>query len=498
MFKKVLVANRGEIAVRVIRTLDELGIRSATVFSEADRRSLHVARADEAYCIGPGPSPESYLRIDKVIDAAKSCGADGIHPGYGFLAENADFARACIKSNIKFIGPSPEAMEVMGNKVAARKRMIEGGVPCIPGTGESVESAAEAIPQAEQIGFPVILKAAAGGGGKGMRIVHDAASLEEALERTRSEAAKAFGDSTVFLEKYISGPRHIEVQIMGDSHGNVIHLGERECSVQRRFQKLIEESPSPAVNEELRKRLGQTAVDACKAVNYEGAGTVEFVMGPDQEFYFLEMNTRLQVEHPITELVTGIDLVREQVRVAAGLPLDRKQEDISIRGHAMEFRVNAEDPAQGFLPSAGTITAVHMPQGPGVRNDVGFYAGYEVPTIYDPLLGKLIIWAETRDLCLSRSQRAIREYGIKGLRHNLPFHAWTLEQKEFRKGNYDTHFIDDRFSPDLLKADSRQEDLARIAATIRAYLDRDRIVIEEGMPRGPWKWVARQEGVRGR
>ena len=498
MFQKILVANRGEIAVRVIRTLRELGITSVTVYSEADRRSLHVARADEAYLIGPAPSAESYLRIDRVIDAAVRSGAEAIHPGYGFLAENSAFARAVADAGLTFIGPSPEAMDMMGNKVAARRCMVEQGVPVIPGTGEPVSDAAEAGRQAEEIGYPVMLKAAAGGGGKGIRVIHEPAELESALEMTRSEAEKAFGDNTIFVEKYIESPRHIEVQIMGDHHGNIVYLGERECSVQRRFQKLIEEAPSAAVNEELRAHLGQTAVEAGRAVDYVGAGTVEFVMGQDKKFYFLEMNTRLQVEHPITEMITGIDLVRDQILVAAGEKLPHRQEDIRIHGHAIEFRVNAEDPAQGFLPSGGTISNMHLPQGPGVRNDAGFYAGYEVPTIYDPMLGKLIVWAENRELCIARSSRALHEYSIKGIRHNLAFHAWALQQQEFISGNYDTHFIDNAFKPDMLKPRGREEDLARIASVIRTYLDRDRMVITDGPTRTPWKWIGRREGIRGR
>ncbi len=495
MFKKVLVANRGEIAVRVIRTLRDLDITSVTVFSEADRRSLHVARADEAYLIGPAPSSESYLRIDRVIDAAVRSGADAVHPGYGFLAENSAFARAVADAGLTFIGPSPEAMDTMGNKVAARKCMDDRNVPVIPGTGEPIAAVEEARRQADEIGYPVMLKAASGGGGKGIRVIHDPEDLPDALEMTRSEAEKSFGDDTVFLEKYIESPRHIEVQVLGDRFGNVIHLGERECSVQRRFQKLIEESPSPAVDEELRSHLGRTAVEAARAVDYEGAGTVEFVMGPDRKFYFLEMNTRLQVEHPVTEMITGLDLVREQIRVAAGEKLDRKQEDIRTRGHAIEFRINAEDPSNGFLPSAGRISNMHLPQGPGVRNDAGFYAGYEVPTLYDPLLGKLIVWAENRELCIARALRALHEYSIKGMRHNLAFHQWALRQDEFIDGNYDTHFIDDRFKPEMLKPGKTEEDLARIASVIRAYLDRDRMVITDGPPRGPWKWVARREGT---
>ncbi|MFH1679253.1 MAG: acetyl-CoA carboxylase biotin carboxylase subunit [Candidatus Eisenbacteria bacterium] len=497
MFGKVMVANRGEIAVRILRSLRELGIRSVAVFSDADREALHVAHADEAYRVGPGPSSESYLHIGRVIEAAGKTGAEAIHPGYGFLSENPDFAEACEAEGIVFIGPGAEAMRIMGNKVAARRRMVERGVPVIPGTGVPLLSAEEAREQGRAIGFPVILKAAAGGGGKGMRIVREEAALESALERTRSEAEKAFGDGTIFVEKYIEGPRHIEVQVLADRHGSVIHLGERECSVQRRFQKVIEESPSPAVDAELREALGRTAVEAARAVRYVSAGTVEFVMGRDRKFYFLEMNTRLQVEHPVTEMITGIDLVREQVRIAAGERLDRPQESISARGHAMEFRIYAEDPMQGFFPSAGKVQRLNNPEGPGIRNDTGIYAGYEIPVLYDPLLAKLIVWAENRELCIARARRAIGEYAIKGIRHNIPFHLWALKQETFRTGDYDTHFIDETFRPEMLKPKEWARDTARIAAVIRALLDGDRMIIEDGPARGPWKWVARGEGLRG-
>ncbi|MBM3320486.1 MAG: acetyl-CoA carboxylase biotin carboxylase subunit [Candidatus Eisenbacteria bacterium] len=497
LFRKVMVANRGEIAVRILRSLRELGIRSAAIFSDADREALHVAHADEAYRVGPGPSAESYLHIERVVGAAKKSGAEAIHPGYGFLSENPEFAAACEAEKIAFIGPGPEAMRIMGNKVAARRRMVERGVPVIPGAGTPLRDAKDAREQGRAIGFPVLLKAAAGGGGKGMRIVREEAAIESALERTRSEAEKAFGDGTIFLEKYIESPRHIEVQILADRHGNVLHLGERECSVQRRFQKVIEESPSPVVDEKLRQALGRKAVEAARAVGYLSAGTVEFVMGKDRAFYFLEMNTRLQVEHPITEAVTGIDLVREQVRIAAGETLARAQESIVFRGHAIEFRIYAEDPAHGFLPSAGKIRRLNNPSGPGIRNDSGIYAGYEVPILYDPLLAKLVVWAEDRPHCIARARRALGEYAIKGIRHNIPFHLWALKHERFRSGDYDTHFIDETFHPEMLQPKEWARDVARIAAAIRAHLDRDRIVVEEGPARGPWKWVARREGLRG-
>jgi acetyl-CoA carboxylase biotin carboxylase subunit len=496
VFRKILVANRGEIALRVIRSLRELGIRSATIYSEVDRDALHVIHADEAYPVGPAPSSESYLHIERVVGAAVRSGAEAIHPGYGFLSENPAFARACEKAGIVFIGPTAEAMEIMGNKVAARRRMVERGVPVIPGTGEPVESSEDAAGQAGDMGYPVILKAAAGGGGKGMRIIRSAADLRSGLERTRSEAEKAFGDGTIFLEKYIEGPRHIEVQVLADGAGDVIHLGERECSVQRRFQKVIEECPSAAVDDALREKLGQTAVEAARAVAYRSAGTVEFVMGRDRQFYFLEMNTRLQVEHPITEMTTGIDIVRDQIRVAAGERLNRPQESIRLRGHAMEFRIYAEDPLQGFLPSVGRVSHLSLPQGPGIRNDFGIYGGYDIPVVYDPLLGKLIVWAETRDLCIARARRALGEFTIKGIRHNIPFHLWTLKQPEFQRGEYDTHFIEERFRVEDLRPKEWAEDIARMAAVIRAYLSRDQITIAEGPARGPWKWIARKEGVR--
>jgi acetyl-CoA carboxylase biotin carboxylase subunit len=496
VFRKVLVANRGEIAVRIFRTLRELGIRSAAVFSDADRTALHVAHADEAYRIGPAPSTESYLRVDRVIDAARRAGAEAIHPGYGFLSENPALPRACEEAGIVFIGPPAEAMEVMGNKVAARGRMAERGVPVVPGTGAAVRDEREAHADARAIGFPVILKAAAGGGGKGMRIVAEEADLDRAIERTRSEAERAFGDDTIFLEKYIEAPRHIEVQILADRQGNVIHLGERECSVQRRFQKVIEESPSPAVGEELRAALGRTAVEAARAVSYVGAGTVEFVMGKGGVFHFLEMNTRIQVEHPVTEMVTGIDLVREQVRIAAGEPLDRPQESVRLHGHAIELRIYAEDPLAGFLPSAGKVIRLNNPEGPGIRNDSGIYAGYEIPVYYDPLLAKLVVWAEGRDLCIARARRAIGEYAIKGIRHNIPFHLWALKQERFRSGAYDTHFIDETFRPEALAPKEWARDIARVAGVIRAFLDRDRMVIADGPVQGPWKWSARRDALR--
>lgn len=496
-FDKVLVANRGEIAVRIIRTLRELGMRSVAVFSDADRKSMHVARADEAYRIGPAPLAESYLNIDRILEAAKQCGANAIHPGYGFLSENPSFARACAAAGIVFIGPSPEAMEKMGNKMTARETMAARNVPVVPGAGKPLVKTEDAIAQANEIGYPVLLKAASGGGGKGMRIVRAENDLAAALERTRGEAGAAFGDDTVFLEKYVDRPRHIEVQILGDTHGNVVHLGERECSVQRRFQKLIEESPSPFVDEELRARLGASAVEAARAVDYVGAGTVEFVMSQQHEFYFLEMNTRLQVEHPVTELITGLDLVREQVQIAAGEPLSFTQEEVRFRGHAIEFRVNAEDPSQGFLPAAGYVTAVHFPQGPGVRNDAGFYAGYEIPTLYDPLLAKLIVWAGDRDQCLQRARRAIHEYSIKGIRHNLPFHLWTVHQEDFVAGNYDTHFIDRTFTAESLAPTETEEDLSRIAAAIRAWRDRDHLAVPEASVQANWKWIARRDGMEG-
>ncbi len=441
MFEKVLVANRGEIAVRVIRTLREMGIRSVAVYSEADRRALHVRMADEAYPIGGSPSRESYLLPERVLDACERSGAQAVHPGYGFLSENAAFARAVADRGITFIGPPPSAMEAMGYKTAARDRMIAAGVPVVPGA--TVSSADELPAIAERLGYPVMLKAAGGGGGKGMRLVRGPDELLAAWDRARSEAKSAFGDETVYVEKAIVEPRHVEIQVLADADGRCVHLFERDCSIQRRHQKVVEETPtpSPARTDALIARMGEVAVKAAQAVGYVSAGTVEFLLAPDGSFYFLEMNTRLQVEHPITELITGFDLVREQVRIAAGERLGYEQADVTPRGHAIQCRIYAEDPSTNFLPSPGTIEVLRTPSGPGVRDDSGAYEGAEISSFYDPLVSKLCVWAPTREAAVARMRRALSEYVVAGIRTNIPFHLALMSHPEFMAGRYDTSFI---------------------------------------------------------
>lgn len=440
MFKKVLVANRGEIAVRVIRTLHEMGIAAVAVYSEVDRAALHVRMADEAYLLGPAVARESYLNIEKILDVAKRSGAEAIHPGYGFLSENPEFADACERAGVVFIGPPSSAMRAMGSKTAARQRMIEAGVPVVPGAQSG--DVEEMMAAAERVGFPVMLKAASGGGGKGMRLVERAEDLRQAYERAQSEALKFFGDATVYLEKAVIRPRHVEIQVLGDRHGNLVHVFERDCSIQRRHQKVVEETPSPAMTPELLRTMGEVAVKGARAVGYYSAGTFEFLLGADGAFYFLEMNTRLQVEHPVSELVTGLDLVREMVRVAWGEALGYTQESLVQRGHAIEVRVYAEDPSTGFLPSPGRIEALHVPAGPGVRDDGGAYPGCEISSYYDPLISKMSVWAPTREQAIQRMQRALREYVVTGIKTNLAFHQRLFAHPEFVKGHYDTGFID--------------------------------------------------------
>jgi acetyl-CoA carboxylase biotin carboxylase subunit len=442
MFKKILIANRGEIAVRIIRTCRELGISVVAVYSEADAKGLHVRLADEAVCVGPAPSNQSYLNIEAIINAAKTTGAEAVHPGYGFLAENADFAQAVIAAGLTFIGPSPEAMEIMGSKTSARRAAVEAGVPIVPGTVEPLSSFAETKATAHKFGYPVMLKAAAGGGGKGMRLVQSDEELLSAFETSQAEAASAFGDSSLYLEKAVPRPRHIEIQVFADSHGNVVHLGERECSIQRRHQKVIEECPSPINDPNLRQEMGEAAVKIAKAVNYMGAGTVEFLVADaTREFYFLEMNTRLQVEHPVTELVTGFDLVREQFRVAVGHELSFKQDEIRWTGHAIECRIYAEDPANNFFPSPGTITELREPSGPGIRLDSGVYLNSEVSIHYDPMIAKLAVWGRTRSEAIDRLRRALDEYEVSGITTTLPFFREVVRDDEFQKGRLDTGFI---------------------------------------------------------
>ncbi len=441
MFKKVLIANRGEIALRVIRACRELGIQTVAVYSEADRESLHVRFADDDVCIGPPPARESYLRIPRLIAAAEITGADAIHPGYGFLAENAEFAETCAASGITFIGPTPQQIRMMGDKAAARTKMIENGVPVVPGTPGPVEDVEEAAAFAETIGFPVIIKAAAGGGGKGMRVANDAEEFARSFQMARTEALSAFGNGDVYVEKYLRRPRHVEFQILGDTHGNVIHLGERDCSVQRRHQKLIEESPSPAMTPALRERMGEAAVLGAKAIDYVGAGTVEMLLDTDGSFYFMEMNTRIQVEHPVTEMITGVDLVKEQIRVAAGEAL-REKETPQMRGHVIECRINAEDPFRNFQPSPGKVEVFHLPGGNGVRVDTHAYAGYTVPPFYDSMIAKLIVHGVDRPEALAKMRLALDTFIVQGVTTTIPFLSKVMSHPDFVRGDVHTKFLE--------------------------------------------------------
>ena len=440
MFNKILIANRGEIALRIIRTCKELGVKSVAIYSEADRDSLHVTFADEAVCIGPPPSKDSYLKIPLIISAAQITGADAIHPGYGFLAENANFSEICAESNIKFIGPSPEMINAMGDKSFAKDTMRKHGVPVIPGSDGVLKNLSEGKELAQGIGYPVIIKASAGGGGKGMRIVNDESEFDNAYQTARTEAESAFGNSDVYLEKYIENPRHIEIQVMGDSFGNAYHYGERDCSVQRRHQKLIEESPSPALDESIRNKMGESAILGAKAVNYEGAGTIEFLLDQHKNYYFMEMNTRIQVEHPVTEMVYKVDLVRQQILVAAGEKVETLPQKPS--GHSIEFRINAEDPENGFRPSPGKIQSLHFPGGYGVRVDSHVYQSYKIPPYYDSLIAKLIVWGKDRKDAISRGKRTLEEFTIEGIKTTIPFHLQVLKDERFLNGNFDTHFLE--------------------------------------------------------
>jgi acetyl-CoA carboxylase biotin carboxylase subunit len=470
--KKILIANRGEIAIRIMRTCREMGICSVAVFSEADRTAMHVRYAEEAYYIGKSPSSESYLNGDKIIEVALRCGADAIHPGYGFLSENASFAKKCTDSGIIFIGPSPEVIIRMGDKIEARKTMIAAGVPVVPGTTEHIKSEKEAIEVIRSIGLPVMVKAAAGGGGKGMRLVHREEDIIPSLRAARSEALASFGDDAVYIEKYITSPHHIEFQILGDQHGNTVHLFERECSVQRRHQKMIEETPSPLMTPELRATMGKYAVEAAKAVAYSGAGTIEFLVDDNHNFYFLEMNTRLQVEHPITERVTGIDLVKQQIKIAEGEKLPFKQEDLKQSGHAIECRVYAEDPDNNFMPNPGKIFNITQPLGLGVRTDGYVYEGYEIPIYYDSMIAKLIVWAENRDEAIARMRRALYEYKITGVKTSIKFLEKIMETEDFKTGTYDTNFIEKNkdFLTEKSLCDGECLDMVMIAAYVE-YLD---------------------------
>jgi acetyl-CoA carboxylase biotin carboxylase subunit len=498
MFQKVLVANRGEIAIRIIRACRELGIDTVGVYSEADRQALHVRYADEAYLLGPAPSRESYLRMDKIIDIARKSGADAIHPGYGFLAEREEFAAMCEDAGITFIGPKPSAIAAMGDKAVARATVIKAGIAVVPGTEDVGNMTNEdLLAIAPKIGFPLLIKATAGGGGKGMREVRSIEEMPALLMSARREAESAFGDGNVYLEKLVEGARHIEFQILADSQGNVIHLGERECSIQRRHQKLLEECPSPTVSEELRERMGAVAVKSAQAVDYVNAGTIEFLLDKDENFYFLEMNTRLQVEHPVTEMATGIDIVKEQIRIARGRSLSYKQEDVKFTGAAIECRINAEDPFNGFLPSTGRIVQSIQPTGPGVRVDTGVYPGFEITPYYDPMIAKLIVWGETRGQAILRMRRALEEYRIVGVRTNIPFHQSLMNSHRFMGGQFDTRFVEERFSlEDAIESRETHPEIAVALATLVAHQQTQRsaqIVRRNERDASNWKWVGRWE-----
>ena len=497
MFRRVLVANRGEIAVRILRACGERGLRTVAVYSDADRAALHVRYANEAYRIGPPPARDSYLNISAIIDAARTSEADAIHPGYGFLAENDVFAQAVLDAGLAWVGPTPAAMRAMGNKVTARRMMMAAGVPVVPGT-EAGLSEAENLRAAEDIGYPVLVKAAAGGGGKGMRLVNEPSEMPRALAAARREAQNAFGSDAVYLEKVITRARHVEVQVLADSHGNCIHLGERECSIQRRHQKLIEEAPSVAVTPELAAEMGAVATRAARAVNYTNAGTIEFLLDRSGRFYFLEMNTRLQVEHPVTEMVTGVDIVKEQLAIAAGRKLRWTQDEIRVKGHAIECRVNAEDPYNNFLPAGGRVTSLAEPTGPGVRLESGIYAGFEVSLFYDPLLAKLIVWGETRPEAILRMRRALDEYRIGGIRTTIPFHEQVMDSTRFQGGQFDTSFVD---GPDGFRLSAiPSRNLAQVAAVAAALVEHERaqqaVVLgtpcdEHGTRMSMWKQASR-------
>jgi acetyl-CoA carboxylase biotin carboxylase subunit len=499
--QKVLIANRGEIAVRIIRACRELGIQTVAVYSDADRASLHVRYADEAVNIGAPAPRESYLRMDKLLSAAEQTGADAVHPGYGFLAENAEFAQAVADEGLIFIGPTPYAIATMGDKQTARETVRKAGVPVIPGTEPDLHDDDILAIVDETIGFPLLVKAVAGGGGKGMRAVYNADELPGALRTARSEAESAFGDGRVYAEKLLVSARHIEIQILADTHGNTIHLGERECSIQRRHQKLVEEAPSSFVDGDLRRRMGEMAVAAARSVDYVNAGTVECLVDSERNFYFLEMNTRLQVEHPVTELVTGVDLVKEQIRIARGRRMGPDQDFMHPNGWAVECRINAEDPYNNFLPSVGTISTVILPSGPGVRVDSGIYSGYEITPYYDSMIAKLICWGETRSEAMLRMRRALEEYTIMGVKHNIPFHLNLMSSINFLAGKIDTSFVEERFSMTTYEEDPTPEDLetAAIAATLFAHRKRQlasQVVVGGKRDTSNWKWVARWERLQ--
>ncbi|WP_316792382.1 acetyl-CoA carboxylase biotin carboxylase subunit [Pedobacter frigoris] len=485
---KILIANRGEIALRIMRSAREMGIKTVAVYSEADRTALHVLYADEAVCIGPAPSNQSYLLGEKIIDACKLTGAEAIHPGYGFLSENAAFARLVKASGLILIGPTPEAMEVMGNKLSAKAAALKYNIPMVPGTEEAITDIEEAKMRAVEVGFPILIKAAAGGGGKGMRIVEMESDFEEQMHLAVSEATSAFGDGSVFIERYVSSPRHIEIQVLGDTHGNIVHLFERECSVQRRHQKVIEEAPSSILTEEIRQRMGTCAVDVARSVNYVGAGTVEFILDENLDFFFLEMNTRLQVEHPVTEMITGLDLVKEQIKVARGEQLSYQQSDLKISGHAIELRVYAEDPENNFLPDIGVLQTYKTPKGYGVRVDDGFEQGMEIPIYYDPMIAKLITYGRNREEAIERMVRAIDEYDITGIKTTLNFGKFVMNHEAFKTGNFDTHFVAKYFNADSLKSEDDNEALMAAVFAAQSFKKQSIVTTEQNQAESVSAW----------
>jgi acetyl-CoA carboxylase biotin carboxylase subunit len=493
---RIFIANRGEIAVRIIRACREMGLTAVVGYSDVDRFSLAVRLADEAYRIGPAPSSESYLNIPALIEVMLQTRCDAVHPGYGFLAERSAFASACESAGIKFIGPRSEVIEAMGDKIRARQAVHAAGTPIVPGSMEPLKDVGEAHTFAKEAGFPIMIKAVAGGGGKGMRLVRNDKELEEAFRLAQSEALSAFGDPSVYLERKIEHPHHVEVQILADHHGNIIHLGERECSIQRRHQKVIEESPSPFISQETREKMTDIAVKAARKIGYTNAGTMEFLVDAGQNFYFLEMNTRLQVEHPVTECVTGFDVVKEQIRIASGEKLSRAQSEISFQGAAIECRIYAEDPEHNFMPSPGTITSLRVPGGPGIRDDSGIYEGFEVPIHYDPLLSKLVVWASTRGEAIQRMRRALEEYQVLGIKTTIPFYQRVMENPAFVAGNVTTSFIDEVFSQQDQVRDHPLQEIALIAAAISQLESENHVQVSTPQGMNAWKIMARKEGLR--
>ncbi len=501
-FKKVLIANRGEIAIRVARACRKMGIETVAVYSEADRNALHVRYADEAYYIGPSPASDSYLKIDKIVEVAVKNGCDAVHPGYGFLAENSEFVKACEEAGITFIGPNTESMYILGDKTRARQRMMEAGVPVVPGTKDPVESLEHALKVAEEVGYPIMFKASAGGGGKGMRLISSAEEFKEVYDLAKGEALSAFGDDRMYIEKAIVKPRHVEIQIARDKLGNAIHMFERECSIQRRHQKVIEESPSMAINDEVRHKMGEAAIKAVAAANYDSVGTVEFLVDKDMNFYFLEVNTRLQVEHPVTEMVTGIDIVKLQIEIAEGKPIPYKQEEIKQIGHAIECRIYAEDPDNNFMPSPGFISGLRLPGGPGVRVDSGVYSRGDVPLFYDPMVAKLVVWDETRRDAIERMKRALKEFVVKGIKTTIPFHQKVMRNEDFINGKISTEFIDKEVLVEPQKREGSKE-AALAAAAIKEYLREKELAqklleFKETCSYGsPWKEAGRRASIFG-